>query len=47
MLASEIPEGERAALEAFLHGTDPDAKRDDALELLQQMSRYLSPLGQS
>ena len=43
-LGSEIPEAERAGLKHFLETSAPDAKREDAVELLQQMKLYLSGL---
>jgi hypothetical protein len=43
-LGSEIPEAERAGLKHFLETSAPDAKREDAIELLSQMKLYLSDL---
>jgi hypothetical protein len=43
-LGSKIPEAERVGLKHFLETSAPDAKREDAIELLSQMKLYLSGL---
>ncbi len=43
-LINEIPEDETANLKQFLGTNPPDAKREDAIELLHQMNSYLTSL---
>jgi hypothetical protein len=43
-LKSSIPEAERVNLKQFLATSAPDAKREDAIELLRQMKGYLAGL---
>jgi hypothetical protein len=43
-VGAEIPAKERAVLELFLKTEAPDAKGDDARELLRRMSAYLAEL---
>jgi len=44
LAGAEVPAEERVALETFLKTDAPDAKRDDARELLRHMSVYLAAL---
>jgi len=43
-LAAKIPENESTNLKQFLETSAPDAKREDAIELLQHMKSYLASL---